>query len=178
MPNRLRTLLTAIVIWHVACLAMYFVFGHFISQLLVSTYTEWLGDIQQSYGRFERITTYLGFVVITAPASLISLRLFDGLSHRLVKWKLILISFLGWQIAVVAVQSCSYEVELAWKIHQLDWALFGPQENLYSFRNLMVNRIIAWLLCTTPVAWMALWVHPKLTGIAKSTDGTQQSSIG
>lgn len=177
MSNRSKTLFVAIVTWHVACLVMYFVSGHVINQFVVAAYTTWFGEIQQSFGRFARIETYLAFVVITSPASLISLRLFDGLSRRQVKWKQRLITFLGWQIVVVAVLVWSYEAGFSYMIHRLDWAIFGPQENLYSFRNLMVDRIIAWLLCTTPVAWIALRAHPKLSGIGTST-GIQRPPSG
>jgi len=174
MSKRIKDLLITIAIWHLICLVMFFVFQYFVGRIVVAVYTAWFGDIQQSYGRYERIGTYFEFVVITSPASLLSLRLFNGLSRRKANWAQTFITFVGWEFVAVAVLIGSYEAGFSYMIHQLDWAIFGPNENLYSFRNLMVHRIIAWLLCTTPVAWIALWVHRKLTSQTISMDDRRE----
>jgi hypothetical protein len=71
-------------------------------------------------------------------------------------------AFGGWEMVVVAILICSYEVGFPYMVNQLGWALFGPPENIYSFGNLVLHRIIAWLICTTPVAWMVLWGYSTL----------------
>jgi hypothetical protein len=161
MWRRVRAQLIAIMIWHLACLAMMFFYGRVIRHLVAAAYTAWFGDVQASYGTFERFATYVGILAITSPSTLVSLLLFDRLSHRPVIWKRSVPAFCGWELAVVAILICSYEIAFPYMVNQLGWALFGPPEEIYSFRNLMLHRIIAWLICTTPVAWMALWGYSK-----------------
>lgn len=155
-------LLTVIATWHLACLAMVFVYGHIVGHFVVMAYTAYFGDVQASYGMFERVATYLGILVITSPATLISLLLFDRLFYRPARWTRRAAVFCGWELVVVAVLIWSYEVGFPYIVNQVGWAIFGPPENLYSFRNLVLHRIIAWLVCTTPVAWLALWVYSKV----------------
>jgi len=126
------------------------------SKFVLSVYTTWFGDVQASYGRYERLATYFGFVIITLPAIMASLRLIDRLSHRSPGWKRMIIAFGAWQLAVVAILIWSYESGLSFKVSQLEWTLFGPPDDLYSFRNLVLHRVITWLLCTTPIAWLVL----------------------
>ena len=159
MSHRVKALLTTVAIWQLACLAMMFVYRPAIGHFVVAAYTAWFGDVQASYGRFERLAAYFGNIAITSLATLVSLLLFDRLSHRPATWKRRAVTFCGWQLVVVAILIWSYEVGFPYMVNQLGWALFGPPEDLYSFRNLALPRIITWLLCTTPVAWIALWAY-------------------
>jgi hypothetical protein len=160
MSHRAK-LLTTIATWHLACLAMMFVYGHILSHVVVVAYTEYFGDVQASYGRFERVATYLWIVAITSPATLISLLLFDRLSRRPAGSMLTAAVFCEWELVVIAVLIWSYEISFPFLVNQVGWAMFGPPEDIYSFPNLVLHRIIAWLLCTTPIAWLALWGHSK-----------------
>jgi hypothetical protein len=81
MSRRVRALLIAITIWHMASLAMMFVYGHIISHFVVMAYTAWFGDVQASYGTFARLAQFVGILFITFPSTLVSLLLFDRLSH-------------------------------------------------------------------------------------------------
>jgi hypothetical protein len=144
---------------------MLLVYGHIVSPLVVAAYTAWFGDVQASYGRFERFGVYLGILVITFPATLVSLLLFDRLSHRATTLKQSLAAFCGWQLVVVVVLIWSYEAGFHYMVNELGWALFGPPEDAYSFRNLVLPRIIAWMLCTTPVGCMALWGYSKFGAV-------------
>jgi hypothetical protein len=90
------------------------------------------------------------------------LRLFDKLLHRPTSWKLLAVIFMAWQTVVVAVLVWSYEAGFPNMISRLDGDLFGPVVDLYSFRNLALPRILAWLLCTAPVAGVMLWVYSKV----------------
>ena len=47
---------------------------------MLIAYNTWF--YQVGYGTFVRIATYIEFDVITLPATLVSLRLFDALLHR------------------------------------------------------------------------------------------------
>lgn len=164
MSHRARTLWIAIAAWHLACLAMMIVFRDVIAQFVVAAYTACFGNIQASYGSFDRLATYLAIVVITSPASLVSLILFDRLSHGSAKRKRMLVTFAAWQLVVIAVLVWSYEIGFPYMVNQIGWALFGPPEDIYSFQNLVLHRIIAWMLCTTPVAWIVLWGYSRWGG--------------
>ena len=126
---------------------------------MLIAYNTWF--YQVGYGTFVRIATYIEFDVITLPATLVSLRLFDALLHRRALFKPMAVTFLAWQFVVIAVLVLSYEVGFSYMINQLGWDLFGPPDSLYSFTNLVLPRMIAWLVCTTPVGWMALWWYSK-----------------
>ena len=82
----------------------------------------------------------------------------------------------AWEAAVVAILIWSYEVGFPYKINQLGWAIFGPPDNLYSFHNLMLHRIVAWLICTTPVALVGLFFDRWLAG--PDTSGRRATHAG
>jgi hypothetical protein len=65
------------------------------------------------------------------------------------------------EVLVVLVLVSSYEIGFSYSLNQLGWAVLGPPDNVYSFQNLVLHRIIAWLIETTPVSWTALWLHSK-----------------
>lgn len=153
----------AIVVWNVAVLPMMLAYPHTLGKLLLVTYEALFGDIQASYGAFSRVAMYLGFVAVTLPATLVAVRLFDRLSRRSRRWRQVALSTFIWEVLVVLVLASSYEIGFSYSLHQIAWAVFGPPDNLYGFRNLVLHRIMAWLIETTPVAWTALWLHSKLS---------------
>jgi hypothetical protein len=55
----------------------------------------------------------------------------------------------------------SYEVGLPYLINQLDWYLFGPALDIYSFRNLVLPRLVAGMVCTMPPVIGAYWWHSR-----------------
>ena len=140
---------------------MLYVYEHGIAPNIVALYTAAFGDIQLSYGIYSRIAIFHGYAAITAPASLASLCLFDRISHRSSNWSQVVLAVCLWQLVVVAVLVGSYELGFDWWLHQLGWTVFGAPENLWSFRNLVLHRIVAWFICTTPVACAALWLYSK-----------------
>lgn len=161
MVREKRPFLLAIAAWQAVSLIMYYIFTYSISYLVLAAYTEWVGDVQESYEIFERVNTYLATLIITAPATLVSIMTFAKASGLSTGWKRTFVTFIGWLSVVLAALICSYETGFSYKIHQIDWMLFGPPENLYGFRNLVLHRIVAWLTITTPVAFAALWLHRK-----------------
>ena len=166
MSKRVRVILAGTTAWHLICLVMLYVYRYCIGPIVVVLYTASIGDIQSSIGIFTRLAIFLGYVVVTSPASLISLCLFDRLSHRSSNWSQVAFAVCVWQLVVVAVLVGSYELEFDYWLHQLGWIIFGVPENLYSFRNLVLHRIVAWIVCTTPVACAALWLYSKHTEVA------------
>ena len=140
---------------------MMFVYRYAIGYLVIATYTMLYGDIQASYGRFERFGTYIGLLVVTLPTSVATLFLVDRLSARRTTVKRKMLTAACWQMIIMLVLVCSYEVGFPYMINQLDWRIFGPPTEIYSFQNLVLHRIIAWLLCTIPVAWLAVWLYSR-----------------
>src|SRR6266404_6703365 len=148
--TRLRRILIVATGWQLSCLALVLVYRPTIGRAVVEVYTFWFGDIQASYGTFERIGTYLGNLIVTAPVTGLTLVLLDFLSHQQRNWRRLLVVFLMWEAVTFAALVWSYETGFSYRLNQLDWRLFGPPDDLYSLRNLLLPRIIAWLLCTTP----------------------------
>ena len=140
---------------------MLFIYRHTIAHVVLAAYTAWFGDIQASYATYARMATYVAIVAITSPATLIALLVFDGLAHRQLRWKRMLVGFLAWQLLAVATLIWSFESSFPYFLNQLSWTLFGPPENLYGFRNITLPRVVGWLLCTTPVGLMVLWIYPE-----------------
>ena len=159
MTLQLKLLLISIAVWHLTCLTMMFIYGHTIAHVVVAAYSAWFGDIQASYEAFARLATYVAIVAITSPATLITLLVFDSLIRRQPRAKRMLVGFLIWQLLAVVILIWSFESGFPYVLNQLAWSLFGPPEDIYGFRNLVVPRVIGWLLCTTPVAVAVLWQY-------------------
>jgi hypothetical protein len=170
MSPRGKSLLLAIGAWQFACLGCLFVYSHTVAPVVVRLYEESYGDIQADYGRFERTAVYISRLTITAPATLVTLLLYRAISgYRKALWRT-LATLVLWELAVVSVLIWSYETSFAYNvIHEWDWAIFGAPYNLYGLRNFMVHRLIAWLICTTPVCALALWLYGAGPAVAESS---------
>ncbi len=153
----------AIVIWNVAVLPMMLAYQNTLGKLLLVTYEALFGEIQASYGAFSRVATYLAFVAVTLPATLVAVWLFDRLSRRSLRWRQVALSIFIWEVLVILVLVSSYEIGFSYSLNQVCWAVFGPPDDLYGFRNIALPRINAWLIETTPVVWTSLWLHSKLS---------------
>lgn len=154
----------AVGVWQLACLAMMYVYGYLIGHFVVAAYTLFYGDIQASYGRFERFATYIGLLVITLPASVLAIAIVDKLSACKAPPKRKILTLGCWQLVTMLVLASCYEFGFPYMINQLGWRLFGPPTEIYSFQNLVLHRIIAWLLCTTPIACLAVWTYSRSCG--------------
>ena len=154
--RKLRAFLIAMGAWQLVCLAVIFAYARFSQS---SAYSSWFGSVQTTYGRLAG--GYLALVVLTSPATLLTLTLFDRLWGRPVRGAVLARTFGVWQLVVAAALTCSYELGLPYKINQLGWRLLGPPKEIYSFVNLLHPRLIAWLVCTVPVVLGVLWWYSK-----------------
>jgi hypothetical protein len=130
-----------------------------VGRLVLAIYSVWFGDIQASYGTFDRVLTYCGIATVTIPATIASLWLFKTLSHEAWRWKRAAPTFLGWEVCNAALLVWSYERGFPMMINSLGWSIFGAPEDIYGYTNLLLHRVLAWLICTTPVAWFALCLY-------------------
>jgi hypothetical protein len=153
----------AIVVWNVVVLLMMLAYPKTLGKLLLVTYEALFGEVQASYGAFSRVAMFLGFAAVTIPATLVAVWLFDRLSRRSPGWRQVAVSISIWEVVVILVLMSSYEMGFSYSLNQVCWMVFGPPDNIYGFRNLLLPRIIAWLIETTPVAWTSLWLHSKLS---------------
>jgi hypothetical protein len=161
-PGSWKAFVAALVVWNVPIFPLMLAYPYTVGELLMVMYVALFGDIQTSYGAFERIAMFVGYASVTLPATLIAVWLFDKLVHRTWRWRRSLLTIAVWEVLVVFVLVSSYEIGFPYALHQVEWAVFGPTDDVYSFQNLALHRIIAWLIETTPVAWIALWAHTKL----------------
>jgi hypothetical protein len=159
----LKAATAAIIVWNLAVLPMALAYPNTLGKLLLVTYEAIFGEIQASYGAFSRLAMYLAFAAITLPATFVAVWLFDRLSRRSLRWRQAGLSILIWEVLVILVLVSSYEIGFSYSLNQVCWAVFGPPNDLYGFRNIVLPRIIAWLIETTPVAWTSLWLHSKLS---------------
>jgi hypothetical protein len=157
-----KAVTAAIVVWNAAVLPMAFAYPYTLGKVLLVTYETLFGEVQASYGAYSRLAMYLGFLAVTLPATLVAIWLFDRLSRRSLTWRQEAPSILIWEVLVILVLVSSYEIGFSYSLHQVAWTVFGPPDNVYSFSNLVLHRIAAWLIETTPVAWTSLWLHSKL----------------
>ena len=177
VSNQLKSTLIAVGVWQLTCLVMMFVYGYFIIRLVVAVYTSLFGDIQASYGNFERLARYIGLLVITLPASAVTIALVDKLSASKPSLKRKLLTLSWWQMATILVLGSSYEFGFPYMINQLGWKLFGPPTEIYSFQNLLLHRIIAWLLCTMPIVWLAVWTYSRSGSSQAAHENTSDGHI-
>ncbi|MEZ6148080.1 MAG: hypothetical protein R3B91_22130 [Planctomycetaceae bacterium] len=134
--SQVKSTLIAVSVWQLACLVMMYVYGYLIGHLVVAAYSLFYGDIQASYGRFERLSTYIGLLVITLPASVVAVEIVDKLSARKGTPTRKILTVGCWQLVTMLVLATSYEFGFPYMINQLGWKLFGPPTEIYSFQNL------------------------------------------
>jgi len=158
-----KAFVAAIVVWNVPILPMMMVaYSSPVAELVDVTYRALFGDIRSSYGAFARVAMSVGYASVTLPATLIAVWLFDRLSRRSWRWRRSAPTIAVWEALVVLVLVSSYEIGFPYALNQMGWAVLGPPDDVYSFQNLVLHRLIAWLIETTPVAWTSLWLHSKL----------------
>lgn len=76
--------------------------------------------------------------------------------------KRMLVALFVWEGALLLFDVLAGHGRLSWHINQLGWAIFGAPEDLYSFSNLILPRILAWLLYSTPAALIGIWLFGRL----------------
>jgi hypothetical protein len=166
LSPRGRCILFGMGMWQLLCLVGTLAYPYVVAPLVVKDYIAAYGDIQADYGRFERMAVYIFVVTVTGTASLSTLVFYRLLNGSPKRWTRTFVTFALWQIAVTAILICSYETSFSYRvIHELEWTILGAPDNLYGFRNIMVHRIIAWLICTMPLSWLAL----RLYGLDEKT---------
>jgi hypothetical protein len=157
-----RAVWLTILAWHLLCLAMLYIYRDIIGPIVTAAYENWYAKVQATYGTFERLHAFVSHVCITVPATIICLRLFARLSAQRTTWKVTGTVFALCEGLLVAVLTCSYETGFHYHVNQLGWAVFGPPDNVYSFVNIVLHRIITWVFCTTPIVWAALLIQLTL----------------
>jgi len=159
----MKAILITIACWNIICLAMMFIYPHTVGYVIYTLYTAYFGDIQASYGTYSRIGVYVGLAVITTPATFVSLGLCNVLAKQPSTWRLWGVAAVAWQVLLIPILIWSYESGFSYKINQLGWDIFGPPDEIYSFRNLVLHRIVAWLVCTIPVSLAVLWGYSQIS---------------
>ena len=161
-PSSWKAFVAAIVVWNVLILPLRFAYWYTVGELVYLIYVVLVGDIQSSYGVYARVAMFVAYATFTMPAALIAVWLFDRLLRRTWQWRRSLFTIAGWGVLVVFVLVSSDETGFPYALNQVGWVIFGPPDTVYGFQNLALHRAIAWLIETTPIAWIALWVHIKL----------------
>ncbi|MDA0834850.1 MAG: hypothetical protein O2955_03500 [Planctomycetota bacterium] len=177
MARRKTQFLIAITAWQTASLFLFHFYTRFISPLVLTTYTRVFGDVQKSVGTFSRINSYLSMLFVTAFATIIALFVFNRLARLTIGFNRNIVTYCGWLAVVLVMLIWSFEMEFSYRINKFGWAVFGPPENPYGFQNMVLPRIIAWLVVTVPVAFMALGRHRKF-GNPISTADFQDTVVG
>lgn len=157
------TISLGLLVWQLCAIATIILYGNVLVRPIGAAYAACFGNIQSNYGAFDRTMTYIGYLVVTTPATLAAIVFFDCLRKVRQPLKSRAIAFLGWVFTAWLALIVAYETGLSYKVNKLDWALFGPPANLYSFRNLMLHRIITWFLCTISMGVIALWTYAFMT---------------
>jgi len=156
VPVKILVILTAILVWQLACVLMRSLYIDVLERRLLTAYTQWLQDLEPGHAAYARLSIWIELLAITLPSTILTLVFFNSFDGRLARRKQLAVTFCAWQVSVTVLLVMSYEFGLAYKISQIDWTLFGQPANQYGFRNVLLPRIIAWLLCTMPAAWLTL----------------------
>lgn len=163
MSLRAQAILAAIAAWQLVCLAELYIYPATVERAVLAVYAYYYGDVQASFGRYSRVAAYSWIVIATTPATAISIYVFIYLTRSSTLVRRVIGTFVAWQAAVIAALICSYEVGLPFTITLIGWPLFGRLD-AYSIVNLVVPRLIAWFICTTPPAVVALWLYGEACG--------------
>ena len=152
--------------------------GYAIGWVVYSVYTAHFGDIQETYSTYHRAVTYTVIIVVTALATAMGVALLIVMEGRRATVRHTIGTFVAWHAAAVVALVASEELGLFWVFHRIDWILFGTPENLYSFRNLMMPRVIAWVLSSTAAIAVVLWVRAKLAPLPPVAHAGQAREAG
>ena len=161
MSHRVKSVLAAMAAWQLLCLAVSWLFGPTIGAMIFSAFTTCCGDPHANYTAYTAVALRVVNACLTAPATLLALWLIHRLDHSPIRAIRFLTFFLAWEIAVVTTLLAANDLQLAWMIHKFLWTIFGPFDEMYSFRNLALHRLIAWLICTVPIGCLSLWWHGR-----------------
>jgi hypothetical protein len=154
---KVRTVIVvALVTWQLVSLVVLRTEPYLMGPLVVRGYERFFGDVQQHFARYEWIAVIAVYFVRTMMATLVSLIVVERLCGRHVRWRRVGSALVLWEVAVMAALILAHRSNLLWRIHEIDWALFGAPESMYSFRNLMWPRLVSWWICTVPVSAAAL----------------------
>jgi len=159
--RKIKALCGTIVCWELLSLGLYLFHYHIGGRLVTEAYKALVGDPQADFGTYDHVAHYAGILTMTFPATVASLCVFNVLSRRKWQWKPALLTFIGWQVCVVGISIWSYENGFAYRISQIRWMFFGAPADVYSFVNLGLPRMIAWVISTAPIAWVALCLYPR-----------------
>lgn len=161
-PPNVKAFAAAIVVWHLAILLLTLVYPNTIGVLMRASYEVLFGNIQASYVAFERAMAFVFYFTVTFPATLVAVWLFNTLSRRFWSWGQVAWTISAWEFLAVLVLVSSYEIGFSYALNQVGWAIFGPPDDLYGFRNVLLPRVISWFIEMTPVAWTSLWLCSRL----------------
>jgi hypothetical protein len=162
MRRRLFAAVAVIAAWQFASAVAFAVLGYPIGWVVYSIYTGLYGDVQECYTTYHRAATYTTIIFVTALATAVGVALLFVLERRPTTIRHTSFTFVAWHAATVTALVASEEFGLFWLVHRLDWMIFGAPADLYSFRNVMLPRIIAWVAATTTAIGLVLWIRNKL----------------
>jgi len=168
-PISVRATMVAVVCWQVAFTLLAYVYSYTISPVVELAYSSGFGDVQIGMSTFSRFATYFGLLTVTLFASSITLLVVQILVRRRVAMKRTAVVLIVWEVVVMAILTLSYEIDFPYLLHEMIWRLFGQTDDLYSFQNLVLHRIIAWLLCTAPPSWFAVKAYSRSLTAFSST---------
>lgn len=171
------TFVVVIAAWQAACAVAMALCGYAIGWVVHSVYTSLFGDVQESYATYERAATYTVIFTVTALATAVGVLLLRVLERRATTWRRTVGTFIAWHAAAVAALVASNEWDLPWIVHRLDREIFGTPESLYTWRNLVWPRVIAWVLSSTPAIAAVLWLRSKVA-LAPSTQAQSMAEVG
>lgn len=155
--GHVRIVLLVSALWQAVFAVQLYVYGYFVWRVVLEAYTSVLGDVQAGIGRYQRLDAYIAFVVMTAPATLAAIFLLCRYHGHRPTWKTVSAMFLLWELPILTFLAWNFETGLHSTINQFMWTLFGPPDDLYSVRNVVLPRLLAWLLCTLPVCIAVTW---------------------
>jgi len=179
MLKRRTRIVIALIAWQLVSIAVMRSEEFILGPLIAWCYMAAFGDVQDSYARYAWIAVSTAYFQRTTIATFVSLIVFEKLSGREIRWWRLAITFLAWEAVVMMALLAAYKLQLFWFFHEIDWAIFGPPESIYTFRNIMLPRLLAWLVCTVPIGIVALSSFSRqavATTSAASSTGRSHSS--
>jgi len=161
----LKNFVIVITTWQVVCAVALALCGHTIGWLVHSAYTGLFGDVQESFTAYSRVSTYVMIFTVSAIATAVGVTLLTVFERRRLSIRQLLATFIAWHAACLAALVISEESGLYWAFHRVDWALFRPPDNLYSLRNVMLPRVIAWVVSSSMAIITVLWLRSKVAPV-------------
>lgn len=177
MTDRTRILLITIGAWQLSALLLSLAFPPLFRHSLVIAYTAIAGDPLANPSAFQWTFQVVRILWTTAPSTLLALVVCDYLIQKRPNWARIPATFAIWELLLLVVLILAKQIDARSLVTEAGFKVFGAPGYLQAMRYGDPSRLVAWLICTVPLAIAAIRWHLKPVSREFATTEEQSAEL-